>query len=238
MATPGMPGKAGHSQKRGTRRRACHLRCPTGARPVPDWRPTGARPAPDRSKARAGPEQAPREGSSETRAEASKAQDSGKEPVLRGGNALVMLAEVASPAPLAQIVAQIAPAVTGIRLSLHVLAATVWVGGQITVASLLPAARSLGPGAPRRLGRAFARLSWPAYAVLLATGVWNMAAVSKGQGTAWKILLGVKVAVVLLAGLAALLHSRARTPASMSLWGPVTGLASLAALVMGVFLAG
>ncbi len=51
----------------------------------------------------------------------------------------------------AALLAQLAPALDGIRLSLHVLAATVWVGGQITVAGLAPTARQLGDGAPRQV---------------------------------------------------------------------------------------
>jgi putative copper export protein len=136
------------------------------------------------------------------------------------------------------VLAQLAPAVEAVRLSLHVLAASIWVGGQVTLAGLVPTARQLGPDAPRRVGHAFAWLSWPAYVVLLATGIWNVAAVSKGQGTAWQVVLGVKIAVVLVAGLAAALHGRARTPVAVSVWGSVAGVTSLAALVMGVFLAG
>jgi putative copper export protein len=138
----------------------------------------------------------------------------------------------------APFLAQLAPAVDGIRLSLHVLAASVWVGGQITVAGLVPTARQLSQDAPRRVARAFSRLSWPAYAVLLATGVWNVVAVHAGEPHAWNVVLGVKIAVVLLAGVAAWLHGRAGSRTSLAVWGAVTSLASLAALVMGVFLAG
>lgn len=134
--------------------------------------------------------------------------------------------------------AQLARAIGGLRLSLHVLAATVWVGGQLTVAGLLPTVRRLGEDAGRRIAKAFARLSWPAYAVLLATGIWNVAAVSKGQSEAWQILLGVKIAVVVIAGLAAWLHGRAKSRTWLGVWGAVAGMASVSALVMGVFLAG
>lgn len=134
--------------------------------------------------------------------------------------------------------AQLAPAVVGIRLSLHVLAAAVWVGGQITVAGLVGTARRLGEGAPRQVARAFARLSWPAYLVLIGTGIWNVLAVHSDQTRLWQVVLGAKIAVVLLAGLGAWLHGRARTPAGLAAWGAVTGMASVAALAMGVFLAG
>lgn len=134
--------------------------------------------------------------------------------------------------------AQLAPAVDGIRLTLHVLAAAVWVGGQITLAGLVPTARALGEEAPRRMARAFARISWPAYVVLVATGFWNVSAVGKGQPPSWKVVLGVKIAVVVLAGVGAWLHSVSRTRAGLAVWGAVSSLSSLAALAMGVFLAG
>ncbi len=101
------------------------------------------------------------------------------------------------------------PALDGIRLSVHVLAATVWVGGQITMAGLVPTARGLGEGAPRALARAFGRMQWPAYALLVVTGLWNVSAVHAGQPHAWAVVLVVKIVVVALAGLAAFLHTRA-----------------------------
>lgn len=136
------------------------------------------------------------------------------------------------------VVAQLAPAVGGLRLSLHVLAAALWVGGQLTVAGLLPTVRRLGDDAARRIAAGFARLSWPAYVVLLATGIWNVVAVEAGQPSVWRTLLAVKVAVVVVAGLAAWLHGRAKRRTWLGVWGGVAGLASVAALAMGVFLAG
>jgi putative copper export protein len=134
--------------------------------------------------------------------------------------------------------AQLAPAVDGIRLSLHVLAASVWVGGQITLAGLVPTARQIGQDAPRRVAQAFSRLSWPAYLLLLATGVWNVAERPGGEPHAWNIVLGVKIVVVVLAGLSAWLHGHAHNRRALAVWGGVAGLSSLSALVMGVFLAG
>jgi putative copper export protein len=136
------------------------------------------------------------------------------------------------------ILAQLAPALDGVRLTLHVLAASVWVGGQITLAGLVPTARKLSPDAGRRLARAFSRLSWPAFAVLIATGIWNVVAVRSGQPHSWQVVLGVKIAVVALAGIAAWFHGRARNPRDLAIWGAITSVSSLAALTMGVFLAG
>ncbi len=133
----------------------------------------------------------------------------------------------------------VASAGTALRLSLHILAATVWVGGQITLAGLVPAMRTVGGEAPKVFARAFARLSWPAFALLVVTGFWNMAADNLGKaGTAWKIVLGVKIGVVVLSGLSAWLHARATSRRGIAIWGALTGTSAVAALVMGVFLAG
>ena len=47
-----------------------------------------------------------------------------------------------------------------------------------------------------------------------------------------------KIAVVVLAGVGVFLHQRATTKQGLALWGSVGGLASVAALVMGILLAG
>ncbi len=128
--------------------------------------------------------------------------------------------------------AALAPALDGIRLSLHVLAASVWVGGQLTLAGLVPTAKGLGEGAARSLARAFARIQWPAYGLLLVTGFWNVSAVHAGQPGAWQAVLGVTIAVVVVAGLSAVMHSRATGKAGLAAWGAAT------ARVLGVLLAG
>jgi hypothetical protein len=104
---------------------------------------------------------------------------------------------------------------------------------------LLGDLRKLGGDASVRVARAFGRIAWPAFGVLLVTGVWNVAAVHSSHSTsAWNAVLGVKVVVVVLAGLAAWLHGRATTKASLAAWGSIAGIASLGALVLGVLLAG
>jgi putative copper export protein len=126
-----------------------------------------------------------------------------------------------------------------LRLSLHVLAATVWVGGQIVMTGLVGPARTIGGDAPKVLARAFARMAWPAFLVLVATGIWNITAVHySSQSSAWKAVLMAKILVVIVAGVATGLHQRATTKGQLALWGSVGGTASVAALVMGVLLAG
>jgi putative copper export protein len=128
---------------------------------------------------------------------------------------------------------------SGFRLILHVLAATIWVGGQFTLAGLLPTIRSLGDDAPKKVARAFGRLLWPAYAVLVVTGFWNISALGvKDATTAWKTVLMVKIVVVVVAGVAVFLHQRATSRPALAVWGSIGGLASVAALCLGVFLAG
>ena len=127
----------------------------------------------------------------------------------------------------------------GFRLILHVLAATVWVGGQFTVAGLLPTIRTLGEEAPKTVARAFGRLLWPAYAVLVVTGFWNIGSLTvKDASSAWKTVLIVKIVVVVVAGVAVFLHQRATSKRATAVWGAIGALASVAALCLGVFLAG
>lgn len=133
----------------------------------------------------------------------------------------------------------LAPALTIVRLGLHVLAAAVWVGGQIVLLGLLPTARGIGADAPRKLANAFARVAWPAYAVLVLTGFWNISTFHfSQQSTAWKVTLVVKLVVVALAGLATALHTRATSRRATAIWGAVAGLSSITALFMGIALAG
>jgi putative copper export protein len=135
-------------------------------------------------------------------------------------------------------VARLADLETIVRLSLHVLAAAVWVGGQFVLAGLVPTVRRLGEGATQKVARAFARLSWPAFWVLVATGVWNYVAVGRHATGAWNAAFAAKVAVVLLAGASTRLHTTATTAPSRGLWASVSALSSTAALVLGVALAG
>lgn len=125
-----------------------------------------------------------------------------------------------------------------LRLFLHVLAATVWVGGQLTLAALVPALRAAGADIPRLAARRFNTVAWPAFGVLVATGVWNIAAERDQVHGRYETTLIVKLAVVAVSGLSAWLHTRSRTPAGLAVFGALTGLSALAALLLGVVLAG
>jgi hypothetical protein len=155
---------------------------------------------------------------------------------------LVSVAFLARPSEVRETanvqLAALSNTLDAVRLSLHVLAATIWVGGQLVVAGILPKVRSLGGDASKRVARAFGRIQWPAYAVLLITGIWNVLATKDGQPSAWNAVLDVKIAIVVLAGMAAYLHQRPKSTLWLAAWGAVTTLASTGALVLGVLLAG
>ena len=126
-----------------------------------------------------------------------------------------------------------------IRLFLHVLAATVWVGGQLTLAGLVPALRGLGPDAPRTVARRFNRIAWPAFGVLFLTGLWNLAETHVGdRSSEWIVTLFAKLVIVALSGISAALHTRAATRKALAIWGALSGVSALLALFYGVQLHG
>ena len=124
-----------------------------------------------------------------------------------------------------------------VRLFLHVLAATVWVGGQITLAALVPALRGAGGQAPKAAARAFNRIAWPAFGVLLLTGVWNVVA-QDVDDPAYERTLMLKYTLVLVSGVTAFLHARAGSRNAMAAFGALTGLSAIATLFVGIQLAG
>jgi len=135
-------------------------------------------------------------------------------------------------------VAMLAVSWDTIRLFLHILAATVWVGGQITLAALVPALRRLGAEVPRAAAQRFNQVAWPAFAVLILTGIWNVAAVRSKVSGSYETTLIIKIVVVAISGAAAALHARARSRAGLAVFGALTGISALAAVFLGVLLAG
>lgn len=125
-----------------------------------------------------------------------------------------------------------------IRLFLHVVAASVWVGGQITLAALVPALRGAGVDVPKAAANAFNRIAWPAFGILVATGIWNVIAESDKNHGAYSATLNLKYTLVLASGLTAYLHLRASSKRNLAIFGALTGLTALGAMFVGVLLAG
>jgi putative copper export protein len=128
--------------------------------------------------------------------------------------------------------------VDDVRLFLHVLAATVWVGGQITLAGLVPVLRKAGADVPKAVARQFSRIAWPAFAVLIVTGIWNIQANSDAvhHDSDYRNTLMAKLLIVVLSGVSAYVHQRASTKKGKAIWGAATALFALLALFFGLIL--
>ena len=120
-----------------------------------------------------------------------------------------------------------------VRLTLHVLAATIWVGGQIVLPALVGPLRRTAPAAIAPAARAFAWVAWPAFAVLVVTGVWMIAGAGD-QSDAYRTTLMVKMVFVLVSGVGAALHTFVKNPALKGIWAAVGLVSALCVVLLGV----
>lgn len=131
----------------------------------------------------------------------------------------------------------LSPTLLTIRLFLHVLAASVWVGGQIVLAGLVPAIRSSYPEATKVIAKAYGRVAWPAFAVVVVTGLWNLSEISvTDTGTDYQVTLFVKITLAIVSGAAAAVHQVGRSKVALAVGGAVGFLAALAAMYLGYLL--
>jgi putative copper export protein len=136
-------------------------------------------------------------------------------------------------------------------LWIHVIAACVWIGGQITLAVAMPMLRS-APDVTRDIARRFQNIAWGAFAILILTGLINVheAGISLGQlnATQQSRTLFVKLVFVLISGTAAAVHaywitplmqnaSHAKRAAAVGTLGGISLLAAMAAALFGVAIA-
>lgn len=121
-----------------------------------------------------------------------------------------------------------------VRVFLHVVAATIWVGGQLTLAGLVPGLRAIAPDAPRSVARRFNAIAWPAYGVLVATGIWNVVALDPDWDSDYGRTIMVKVGVVAASGVSAFVHTRATSRSALAAFGAASTLTALGALFLGV----
>jgi putative copper export protein len=122
--------------------------------------------------------------------------------------------------------------VDAFRLFLHVISASVWVGGQIVLAGLLPTVRGLGEDAPRRVARAFNRIAWPAFAIAVVTGLWNLFLLPlEDLQHPW---IELKVLAVLLSGAGAAVHQVAHgNRAMLAVGGAMSSVFAVVAMYLG-----
>jgi putative copper export protein len=126
-----------------------------------------------------------------------------------------------------------------IRLSLHVLGAAIWVGGQVTVAYLLPTIRGLGDDAPALVARRFNQVAWAGFALLLVTGLWSLLAIDVGdRSTAYHATLGAKLLAVGVSVGGVTVHILGRSKAALAVGGALGALGAFAAVFLGVLLHG
>lgn len=125
-----------------------------------------------------------------------------------------------------------------IRITVHLLAMAVWIGGQIIMMALLPVLRSAGDGVPAQAAAAFGRVAWPAFGLAVASGIWNILTVEMASvSTGYNIVLGIKLLLVVLAGAATFMHQRATTASLRGATAGIGFLASLVVVVLGTMLA-
>ena len=132
---------------------------------------------------------------------------------------------------------------------LHLLAAAVWVGGNLAMAlAVQPALRlTLGPAARgpvyKEIGRRFARVQWACWAILLSTGLqklWGLRETPAVFQGPFGRILGAKLCLVAAMVALTLAHGKvwgprllamrpgdaayAQTAARMAFWGRVNAL--------------
>ena len=131
----------------------------------------------------------------------------------------------------------LSPTADSIRLFLHVLAASVWVGGQIVLGGLVPKLRQVAPESLKVAANAFARIAWPAFAVVVVTGMWNILDIKVGDMTSeYQITMFVHVLLAMAAAMFVVIHSIGQTKLALALGGALGLLTSLGAMFVGMLL--
>lgn len=131
----------------------------------------------------------------------------------------------------------LAPNLDTVRLFVHVLAASVWVGGQIALAGIVPVLRRKHPESTRAVANAFARVAWPSFLVVVVSGMWSLFDVDI-QNADWQYTATVSIHVLfaLVSGSAAAIHALGRTKLALAVGGALGLLFSLGALFTGILL--
>jgi len=120
-----------------------------------------------------------------------------------------------------------------VLLTLHVLAATIWVGGQIVLQALVGPLRRTAPAAIAPAARAFAGVAWPAFAVLIGTGA-GLLVQADDMSDAYRATLMVKMVFVVLSGVGAALHTFVKNPALKGISAAVGLVSALCVVLLGV----
>ncbi len=131
----------------------------------------------------------------------------------------------------------LSPTLTTLRIFLHVLAAAIWVGGQFALAGVVPGVRQVAPEATKAVARGFAKVAWPAFTVMLITGMWGLMAIdTTTSSAAYQITLMLKITLAIVSGAAAAVHTVSTSKLALAVGGAAGLVTSLGALFLGVLL--
>ena len=120
-----------------------------------------------------------------------------------------------------------------IRIFLHILAASIWVGGQFVLANVVSGLRRDHRDALPVVARAFARIAWPAFVVTVVTGVWSLLSIDT-LGSDAQIALALKIVAVVVSGGAAAAHSASSSRLIKALGGALGSIAAVIAMLLAV----
>ena len=125
-----------------------------------------------------------------------------------------------------------------IRIMLHVLGVTVWLGGQIVLVGILPVLREANvEGLPAQVARAFMKVAAPAFALTFLTGIWNLFEVDlQAASSGYNAVFGIKFILVLVSGFSASVHSRTDDPKKRAVTGALGLLSAFVAFFLGFVL--
>lgn len=131
----------------------------------------------------------------------------------------------------------LSPTIDTVRLFIHVLAASIWVGGQIALAGIVPALRKSHPESTKTVARAFGKVAWFSYVIVVISGIWSLVEVDVSNAD-WSYTTTVMIHVfaAAAAGAAAAVHAIGRTRIAIALGGALGLIASLFALFIGLLL--
>lgn len=131
----------------------------------------------------------------------------------------------------------ISPNIDTLRLFLHVVAASVWVGGQIVLGGLVPRLRAAHPESLKTAANGFARVAWPAFGLTVVTGIWNILDVSIADtDSEYQVTLFVHVLLAVATAMFAVVHSLGRGKLALAIGGALGLLTGLGAMFVGLLL--
>ncbi len=122
-----------------------------------------------------------------------------------------------------------------IRIFIHILSVAVWVGGQIAMMAIMPILKEAGiEGLAAKVAQGFSNIAFPALAVAIFSGVWNILAIDMANATmVWNIVFGIKFLLVILSGFGAVKHKNATDPKQKGLYGAIGFGSAVIAMFLG-----